>query len=142
MITGIAIHPCLPYFDPMEFFREVSKRRKSIAEEMDSIRREDRLWEVTYMALFHYDELLLENDLVSRKTAQKFAILAMVAEEFNDRRRTRHPGAKFDRIFRRVKNKIGDVPEGTVRSYLSRFKSEGRIDFDSEKSLWVIKKRD
>lgn len=126
----------------MEFFKEISNRRTALAKEMDNIKREDQLWEATYRALFHYDDLLLEDDVVSRKTAQKFAILAMVAEEFTDRRRTKNPGATFESIFGRVKRKIGAVPEGTIRSYLSRFRAEGRIDYDSKLSIWVINKKD
>ncbi len=126
-------------FDCMNsIFSKISQRRAAIAEQIASLEEEDKLWEQTYRGLYFKRQLSLDQERVEARTAKKLAVLAMVSDEIELKLQNKQSGATLKQIRARVEAFMPDLPENTLRSYLSRFRAEGHLEHNEKNSRWML----
>lgn len=119
--------------------KEIYARLEAIQSEVKSLNNEERLWKLSD-PLFHVHDFPIPDDVVNKRTAHKFALLGQVVKYLRKNAYNRDNGASASDIYRHIKHDL-PMSAGTFRSQLTRFKKEGRLNYDQEKGTWNLAKR-
>lgn len=138
---SLAAGPCWPHVTGMDkVFEHIRARETAIQNEIDDLKDEARLWELTQPLSFHR-HLLIPDDVVNKRTAHKFAVLGQVARFLTKNAYNRQSGAAATDIYRQIARDFPTMSPSTFRSQLTRFKNEGRLIYDEKKGTWNLAKR-
>jgi hypothetical protein len=124
-----------------EIFEHIRKREAAIQNEIDDLNDEARLWKLTG-DLYHHRHLLISEDVVTKRTAHKFAVLGQVAKYLTKNAYNRQSGASAADMYRQIARDFPTMSHSTFRSQLTRFKNEGRLIYDDDKGTWNLAKRE
>ena len=124
-----------------EIFEQIHARRSAIQSEIDELNDEARLWELAGH-LYYQRHLVIAGDVVTKRTAHKFAVLGQVAKYLTKNAYNRQGGASATDIYRQIARHFPTMSPSTFRSQLTRFKKEGRLVYDEEKGTWNLAKRE
>lgn len=124
-----------------EVFEQIHARRSAIQSEIDELNDEARLWELAGH-LYYQRHLVIAGDVVTKRTAHKFAVLGQVAKYLTKNAYNRQSGASATDIYRQIARYFPTMSPSTFRSQLTRFKKEGRLVYDEEKGTWNLAKRE
>lgn len=119
-------------------FTEINARRAAIAQQIIDLQEEDKLWDTAYKKLYFRRHLLRDTDKIEPRTAKKFAALGLAADEIETQKQRKQSGATLNQIKNAIALVIETFPENTLRSYLSRFRSEGRLEYLQSGSKWAL----
>lgn len=122
------------------FFEQIGARQSAIKSEIDELNLEARLWEMAGH-LYFQRHLVVSGDMVTRRTAHKFAVLGQVAKYLTKNANIRQRGASTTDIYRQIKRYFPTMSPSTFRSQLTRFKKEGRLVYDENEGTWSLAKR-
>ena len=117
---------------------EINLRREAIAQQIIDLQEEDKLWDIAYRKLYFRQHLLFASDKIEPRTAKKFAVLAVAVDEIEIQKQRKQSGATLQQIKRAIASVIRGFPENTLRSYLSRYRSEGRLSYLQSGAKWVL----
>ncbi|MEZ5938760.1 MAG: hypothetical protein R3C52_11150 [Hyphomonadaceae bacterium] len=83
------------------------------------------------------ESALLPNERVTRKNRRKLEIMGRIRFALEEHPNGRH-GLTSAELYHAIRVGVEDLKFETLRSYLSRFKSEGRLVHVSEHQLWKL----
>ena len=124
-----------------DVFQHIRARQSAIQNEIDDLNDEARLWKLAN-DLYYHRHLLVPEDVVTKRTAHKFAVLAQVAKYLTKNAYNRQNGASATDISRQIARDFPTMSPSTFRSQLTRFKNEGRLIYDDDKGTWNLAKRE
>ncbi|WP_127903908.1 hypothetical protein [Solirhodobacter olei] len=124
-----------------DVFQHIRARQAAIQNEIDDLNDEARSWKLAG-DLYYHRHLLIPEDVVTKRTAHKFAVLGQVAKYLTKNAYNRQSGASATDIYRQIARDFPTMSPSTFRSQLTRFKNEGRLIYDDDKGTWNLAKRE
>ena len=120
--------------------KTIFARKQAILDEIESLKQEVAFWELAGPILYQ-KHLFLPDDVASPRSSKKFGVLGGTVRYLTKNEYNRKNGASAADIFRQIRSDILEVSPSTFRSYLTRFKAEGRLEYDEQTSRWNLAKR-
>lgn len=126
----------------MEQLQRLEAELLRVSSDREALERKEKRLTNIIRALSH-SGLLLDGEVIGAGNLRKFEILAIVWNVLVLLGSSGHEnrGLSTKELFEKVSEFVSEpLNYGTFRSYLSRFRDEGRIEFERKRRVWRLVK--